>query len=98
MAEDAHHPDSEKQKEQQEKLVVSVSQAVVYKCAVMVEFLNTSIAEITVHRVFRSQVFAVNANIVQMVVFMNQSFQQAHKVTLLLHIAWVNQGQAVKQD
>ena len=98
VREDADHPNRKEEQEQQEELVVPVSQTVVHECAVMIELLNTPVTEVTVHCVLRSEVLTMNAHVVQVIVLMNQSFQQANKVSLLLYVARVNQSKTVEQD
>lgn len=56
--------------------MVSVAEAVVDEHAVVVEFLYTTVAEVAVVSVFRSKVFAVDANVVQMVAFTHKSHKK----------------------
>ena len=56
--------------------MVSVAEAVVDEHAVVVEFLYTTVAEVAVVSVFRSKVFAVDANVVQMVAFIHKSHKK----------------------
>ncbi len=51
--------------------MVTVAQTVVDKYAVMIKLLNTSVAEIAVIGVFRSQSFAGHAHVIKMVIFGN---------------------------
>ena len=56
--------------------MVSVAETVVDEHAVVVEFLYTTVAEVAVVSVFRSKVFAVDANVVQMVAFTHKSHKK----------------------
>lgn len=60
------HIKGETKEEKQEKLVVSIPQTVVHKCAMMVEPLHTLVAIIAVESIFGPQIFTVNTYIVQM--------------------------------
>lgn len=50
--------------------MVPVTQAIVHKNTMMVKFLNTTVAKITMVCILRSQVLAVNANVVKMEFFL----------------------------
>jgi len=53
--------------------MISVSKTIIYKNAMMIKFLNTSITKVTMLSVFGSKGFAGNTNIIKMIVFSNQS-------------------------
>jgi len=57
---------------------------------VVVEFLDTPVAEVAVICVFRSQCFAGHAHVVKMIVFCNELFEQTQKVGLPWYVARVN--------
>lgn len=69
--------------------MVPVAQAVIYEDAMMVKFLNTSIAKVAVVRIFGSQCFTRHAYIVKVIVLGNKLFEKTQKVGLPGHIAWV---------
>ena len=69
--------------------MVPVAQAVIYEDAMVVKFLNTSIAKVAVVRIFGPQCFARHAYIIKMVVFGNKLFEKTQEVGLPGHIAWV---------
>jgi hypothetical protein len=77
--------------------VVSVAEAVIDEHAVMVEFLYTPVAEVAVIGVFRSEVFAVDANVVQVVAFAHKSHKEFQEILLFRHIPRVAQCQDVEE-
>jgi len=56
--------------------MVAVAEAVVDEIAVVVEFLDTTVTEITVIGIFRSEVFAVDANIVEVIAFVYDPYEK----------------------
>ena len=70
---EADQPKGKEHQEKQEKLVVLVPNTVVHEGAVMVKLLNASAAEVTVERGLRLQVFAVDANVIQVIVFIDNT-------------------------
>jgi hypothetical protein len=54
--------------------MVSVAETVVHEDAVMIEFLHTSIAEVTMVCILRPKSFTRHTDIVQMIIFSNQFF------------------------
>lgn len=65
----------ETHKQQDKPLVVAIAKAVVDKNTVVIKFLHTPIAEVAMVCIFGSQVFAVDAYIIQVVLFLNQVLQ-----------------------
>lgn len=55
--------------------MVAIAKAVVDKDTVVIEFLHTPIAEVAMVCIFGSQVFAVDAHIIQVVLLLNQVLQ-----------------------
>ena len=76
--------------------MVLVSEAIVYKGAVMVKPLHTLVTIITVHRVLWSQILTINADIVQVELFVNKALHEAQEVFLERYVPRVNQCQAVE--
>ena len=78
--------------------MISVANAVVYESAVVVKLLDASVAKVAVHGDFRAQVLAVNANVVQMVALVYDSFKQAQKILLLAYKSRVSQCVTIEAD
>jgi len=78
--------------------VVSVAEAVIDEHAVMVEFLYTPVAEVTVISIFRSKVFAVDANVVQVVALAHKSHKEFQEILLFRHIPRVTQCQDIEKS
>jgi len=53
---------------------------IVHEGAMVVKTLNTLVAVIAMHRVLRSQVFTVYANVVKMQFFINKTFHKPQEV------------------
>ena len=94
----SYHVQSEEQDEQQKVLMVLVAQAIVDESAVMVETLHALVTVITVHGVFRSQILAINTDVIQVELLVNESFDQAEEVFLKRDVAWIDQSEAVEED
>ena len=92
MVDHSYHVQSEEQDEQQEVLMVLVAQAIVDESAVMVETLHALVTVITVHGVFRSQILAINTDVIQVELLVNESFDQAEEVFLKRDVAWIDQS------
>jgi hypothetical protein len=65
MKDDADRVGCEEDQKQNEIVVVAEAHAVVYEGAVVVEALNTPIANVAMSRFFGFQILALNADIVQ---------------------------------
>jgi hypothetical protein len=69
--------------------VIAEAKTVVYKYAMMIEFLNTSVAEVTVVCILRSQVLAINTNIIQMKFLFFQFLKQLNEILIGWHVTWI---------
>ena len=76
--------------------MVLVSEAIIYKGAVMVKPLYTLVTIITVHSVFWPQILTVYADIVQMELFVNKTFHKAQEIFFERYIPGINQCQAIE--
>ena len=78
--------------------MVSIAEAVVDEGAVVVKALHALVAEVAVACVIWPQILTLNADVVQVVALLQDSFKQHYKVPSPRHITWVNQCQAVEKD
>jgi len=78
--------------------MVAVAEAVVDEIAMMVEFLDTTVTEIAVVSILRSEVFAVDTNIVEVIAFVHDPYEKFQEILLFWHITWVHQCQKVKNN
>ena len=76
--------------------MVLVPETIVYKGAMMIKSLYALVTIITVHRVLRSQIFTIDADIVQVKFFVNKALHKAQEVFLKRYVPWINQCQAVE--
>lgn len=88
----------EEEEKEEEVLVVLVAQTVVDECAVVVEALHALVAVIAMHSVLRPQVLAVDADVVEVQLFVDESLHQAQEVLLERHVPRVDQCKAVEDD
>ena len=66
--------------------MVAVAEAVIDEHAVVVEFLYTTVAEVAVICILRSKVFAVDANIVEVVAFAYKPYKKFQEILLFWNI------------
>jgi hypothetical protein len=59
-----NHEYCKREQQKYKPFVVSVAEAIVHEDAVVIKFLNASVAEVTVVSIFRSQVLTVDANVI----------------------------------
>ena len=78
--------------------MVLIAQTVVHKGAVVVESLHALVAIVAVHGVFWTQVLAVDADVVQVQLFVYQSLHESEEISLHGHISWILERQAVEED
>lgn len=90
MEDQAKHVESEGEYEQQEELVVSIANTIVHECTVMIKSFHAFVAVVTMACSFRSQVFALNANIVQVERFFQHVLKQLNEVLPLGNITRIN--------
>ena len=96
MPDHCRHVQGEEEEEEQKVPMILVAQAIVHECAVVIEALDALVAVVAVHRVFGPKILAVNADVIQMQLFIHEPFHEAEEVFFERHIAWVDQRQAVE--
>ena len=72
----------ETKQEQKKVPMIIVSKAIVHESAVMVETLHALVTIVAMHGVFRSQIFTVDADVIQVEFFVNQAFHQTQEIFL----------------
>ena len=77
--------------------MVLVSEAIVDKRTMMIEALYTFITIVAMHRILRSEILTVDADIIKMQLFFYNTLHHSQKVFFKRHISWVNQSHAVKE-
>jgi hypothetical protein len=78
--------------------VIAIAQTIVDEHTVVVKFLNAPVAEVTVVRLFGSQRLAGDADVVQVVVALNELDQKLGEVRLRWNVAGVYHTQTVEYD
>ena len=78
--------------------MIAIAQTVVDEHTMVVKFLNAPVAEVTVVRLFGSQRLAGDADVVQVIVTLNELDQQLREVRLRWYVAGVNHTQTVEYD
>jgi len=56
--------------------MVAVAETVIYEIAVVVKFLNTTVAKVAVVSILRSEAFAVDANVVEVKAFVDYPYEK----------------------
>jgi len=56
--------------------MVAVAETVIYEIAVVVKFLNTTMAKVAVVSILRSEAFAVDANVVEVKAFVDYPYEK----------------------
>jgi hypothetical protein len=69
--------------------VIAVAETVIYKYAMMIELLNTSVAEVAVVCILWPQVLAIDTNIVQMEFLFFQFLKQFNEILICWHVTWI---------
>ena len=92
------HVEREEEQKQQEVLVVFVAKTIVDECAMMIKSLDALIAIVTMHGVFGPKIFAVDAYVVQMELFIDKSLHKAKKIFHERDVARIYQGHAIEED
>ena len=92
------HIQCEEDEEEEKVLVVLVAQTIVDEGAVMIEPLDALVAIVAVHSVLRAKILAVDANIVEMQLFIYQALHEAEEVLFERDIPWIYQRHAVEED
>ena len=77
--------------------MVAVTKTVVDEGAVMVKSLHALVAIVAMSRILRPEVLAVDAHVVEVELFIDQSLHQTEEVTLGRHVPRVDQCQAVEE-
>ena len=82
MPEHCEHVPSEEEQKKQEVFVVLVPEAVVNERAVVVKTLDALVAVVAMHCVLWPQILTVDADVVQVKLFVDKALHQAQKVFL----------------
>lgn len=98
MPDHSDHIEREEEEKEEEVLVIFVPQAIVHERAVVVKPLDALVAVVAMHCVLGSQVLAIDADVVQVELLVDESFHQAQEVLFQWNVPRVNQGQAVEGD
>lgn len=70
--------------------MVFVAKTVVYKNTVMIEFLDASVAEVTVFCVFWSEIFTMYTYVVEMITLSYKSLEDFLEIWLFIYVAWIH--------
>ena len=66
MPDHRRHVKCEEEEKQEEVLVVLIAKTIVHESAMVIKPLDTLIAVIAVHSIFRPKILTVNANVIEM--------------------------------
>ena len=78
--------------------MIPVAHTVIQEHTVMIELLNTFVAEVTVLCLLRPQSTAWNAHVVEVVVLLDQSVQEFLEIRLGYYIPWVYQRKPIEEN
>ena len=70
--------------------MVFVAKTVVYKNTVMIEFLDASVAKVTVFCVFWSEIFTMYTYVVEMITLSYKSLEDFLEIWLFIYVAWIH--------
>ena len=78
--------------------MILVSEAIIYKNAVVIKLLYTSVAKVTMFGILGTKVFTVHTYIIKMIAFSLNLLQNFLKVWLLIHISWIHKSKYVENN